>query len=326
MGKAYRPGRILLPPVVVFEKREGGIYASGKALPFILESLVAKGIGEIVVIDSWRYKDVLNDLPKVFSRAVRISDSLDASSKVARRVFEPFFEEFGIETDDHLCSFTRKPNSPAAKPENEATRTAGMVAACNLAEYLAAQNEKCHCHFDLSAMKEQIDIVANASRSPVTRANMAVLSGLYETYEDVEHAAIKTELSTSSEMIKLYDELLDDAKYQALSHEVSKFGLAKRGHDLKKNIGQLVRQIVDSNIGKRTIDFGATVISASTGVPVPKSDLAEAFLSSSYVPPIVNLSQPIELAKKRMLAAYPDVDFGGLSRKSEERPIKLPGG
>src|ERR1700722_1737915 len=90
--------RILLPQVPIFEEVSlGRTRAIGGLLPFLLEEIISHGALEVVVEDSWRYKAELLSLPRAFQTRVIVSTSEKKSTQIALKLFEPFFDEYGLE-------------------------------------------------------------------------------------------------------------------------------------------------------------------------------------------------------------------------------------
>jgi hypothetical protein len=308
---------MLLPSIVVFEEKDGGSYASGKALPFLLEEMISRGISEIIIFDRWRYESVLPNLPSIFSKAIHFSKSTRQDDITATNIFSSFFDEFGLEVIENGAGVrhTRQSNL-----EEETTIHAGLSVWFSLPAYLTASREKSHCHFDVKSFLKNLDKLRNGSRSPETRANAAVLQGIFSNYQSLEHGSLKTNLNSAASMIGLFEELLDSPNYKSLSQEVGMLGEAsKNAHEAKRNIFRLVKVILKSKIGKGILDYGSTVVSVATGVPLPKSNLAEGLLRDRYFPPIVDISDTIKTASGKMLAAYPDSDFLSATPRSKKR-------
>lgn len=270
----------------------------------MLEHLIAQGISEIVIQDRWRYEDILSGLPSVFRRAIRFTSEDAESISNSTRIFKPFFDEFGLEVAG---------NSGVQFPRNwQANRDAidaGVHAWAHLPTFLTALTERAHCHLDIKFILKSLSALASQSRSPELRANIAVLKGIFTGYSKITHASLQPRINSSLSMTELFEELLDNAEYQALSREVSTLGVAQRISGIKRRIGDLTRAVLRSDTGRRALDYGSTAVSVATGLPLPKSDLAASLLRDSYFPPLVNVSAAIEIATLRTRAAHPDIEF-----------------
>lgn len=308
----HRVGGLLLPSILVFEKRDEGVYASGKMLPFLLEELVSRGISEIFVFDRWRYEEILPELPVIFSKILHFADDAEDRA-LSAKIFLPFFEEFGIETDKHLSSFRFR--SPP-RPENETAAQAAMVASIQIPNFLTAMREKTHCHFDVLSLLANLDRMLTKSRSSEMRANIAVLKGVFSNYRETTYGSLKARTNSTADMIGLFEELLEHAKYKSLSREVGKLGSTKIAlATTTHHIARVAKDIVQSKVAKGVYDFGATVITTATHIPLPKSDLADSLISEKYFPPIVDMSSAIKIARANMVIAHPDRDFIGESAR-----------
>ncbi|WP_423415153.1 hypothetical protein RLW55_19635 [Hyphomicrobium sp. B1] len=299
-------GRFLLPSLLAFETRDTGMYASGKMLPFILEELISRGISQILIKDRWRYENVLAELPAIFSKALHFVDDKE-HRELSMKIFAPGFEEFGITTDKNLGSFTRtKPE----KPEDKKAVDALILICSELPIFLTAMKEKSHCHFDIPWTNGHLDSILEKSRSMEMRSNIAVLKGVLSQYQEISYGSLKAQVNTATEMTALFEALLENARYKSLSREVATLGsqnsaITKTTH----NISRIAKEIANSKFAKGVIDFGSTVITTYTGVPLPKTELAETLMKDKYFPPAADISEPIFVAQTKMIDAYPEIDF-----------------
>lgn len=322
MTETFKVGRVLLPSIVVFERRDDGvIYATGKALPFILEELVALGISEVVVSDRWRYDEILPTLPRIYTKVLRFTDEREADVATVSKIFEPFFDEFRIETDKYLAGF-RHFGGLSDDAKEQATIDAGLTACIKLLPFLTALREKSHCHFELDQMLKNLRQLAKGCRSPEMRANIAILKGVFTNYERTTHAALKTRVNSSISISDLFEELLDDAHYRALSHQVSLLGFRQKTFQIRRNITRLVKSLTQSRRGKQVFDYGSAAISLAASMPAPKSEMLEGFAHHSFLPPVVDISAAIRAARTRMRSTHSEIDFLGAKTAASKRTSK----
>jgi hypothetical protein len=174
MPTDIRFNRILLSQVPIFEEvSPGEMRAIGRLLPFLLEEFIGHGVMEIVVEDSWRYKAELLNLPRAFQNRVITSTSGKKSTEIARKLFEPFFDEYGLEAMDGGVRHGR-----TLQDDQKNIAAAGIASFFDLPTFLSALELKAQCNFDLKQFRKNLTLVRNHSRSPETRANCASLLGL----------------------------------------------------------------------------------------------------------------------------------------------------
>lgn len=302
--------RILLPtvPILEFVKQQEGpekIILTRKHIPFLFEEFISQGVNELVV---WDKQDVDFDVfPTIIQKHITTSKSSGRSGNQIMEIFKPVFEEFGIQIPDALgFHYTRDEHRP---PECDLAMQTAIDACTKLQSYLNALHEKSLCQFDIASMLTELEHLDRACRTPEARANISVLRGIFSGYKTVSHAAINCQINSSDAMVELFEELLENAHYQSLSHEAKKFGTVQKLNTVKRNVSKLVKAVIQSRRGKSILDYGSRVITVATGVPVPTTELAESLIKNAYFPPVVDMSQGIERATKKLIENLPDTRF-----------------
>ena len=287
--------RILLPQVPIFEETSPGEHrAIGRLLPFLLEEFIGHGVIEIIVEDSWRYKAELLSLPSAFQSRVKTSKSEKKSTQIALKLFEPFFDEYGLEAIDGGVRHIRT----LQDDDQKNIAAAGIASFFHIPVFLSALELRAQCNFDLAQFIANLTLVKNHSRSPETRANCASLLGIFSSYKTATHHALISNSNAPEELARRFSDFTQDLYFQKLSEEIHSLGFVKRGLSAIPKINRLVRQTFDRNSTKKIMDYGSKAVTVATGVPLPDSSLADSLLAQQYLPPIVDLNPAILRAKK----------------------------
>jgi hypothetical protein len=285
--------RILLPQIPLFEEiSPQHIQAHGRLLPFLLEELISLGVVEIIIRDSWRYKQQLMELPQGFRNRVVISNTRKPE-QIAIKLFEPFFEEFGLEARAGAVRHLHP-----AQDQNRTIIDAGVSAFFDLPEFLYALTHKAQVQFDPADIVKNLTLLRDGSRSPEMRANASVLIGIFASYQRVMHDSVVVRGVASQDLVQRFIDFTEDVYYKELSKEVHALGIFKTAMQAIPKINRAARKFLETKANKQLIDFGARAVTVATGVPLPGSSLAESLLSEQYLPPVVDLRSVVSKAKK----------------------------
>jgi hypothetical protein len=299
--------RIIVPFFQVLELRPGPekIALTQRHLPFLFEEFISQGVRDLIVSDKKHVE--WDNLPRLVRNHVFEARHQGRAGCQTFEIFKPIFEEFQIQNPSGL-GFHYKHDPQRPRERDEAIKIS-IDASMQLEGFLTALHEKSLCQFNIVTMLARLDVLGGACRSPEARAHVSILRGIFLGYEDVSHAAVICKINSSETIIELFQELLEDAHYKALSHEASKFGRLQKLSTITSNITKLVKQIIQSRRSKGILDYGSRALSVATGIPVPTTEVAEALMRNAYFPPIVDFSSGIERATQKMITAYPDIRF-----------------
>lgn len=289
---AKKINRILLPQIPLFEKTSSSeVWARGRLLPFLLEEFISLGVLEVIIRDSWRYRQEILDLPQAFKNRVVIAES-ERHGRIAIKLFEPFFEEYGLEASEGAVRHIR-----TARGEDKAIIDAGVSAFFNLPEFLSALSHKAQVHFDVAEIKSNLSLLKDGSRSSEMRANASSLIGIFSSYQTVAHDAPILHGNAPEELVRRFTDFTEDLYYQELSKQMHALGFFKTAIQAIPKINRAARRFIERKANRQMLNFGSKAVTVATGVPLPTSSLAESLLSEEYLPPIVDLSAAISTAK-----------------------------
>jgi hypothetical protein len=294
-GKKFT--RILLPQVAVFEEVSSShIRATGRLLPFLLEEFISRGAIEIIIEDPWRYKAELTQLPLAMRGHIKVSHSSKKSWDISRKLFEPFFDEYELKAESGGVSHMRTP-----REEDKKIIDAGVQTFFDLPAFLSALRLRAQLDFDLRAVKRNIALLRDRSRSPEMRANSSALLGIFSAYETVTHDALVLHANAPEEVAQRFLDFAEDLYFQRLSEELHILGFLEPAIANIPKINRAVRAIFKRPVAKKIADLGSRAVTVATGVPVPDTSLAEALLVSRYLPPVINLRTALAKAKRNFV-------------------------
>jgi hypothetical protein len=284
--------RILLPQIPLFEEISPKyMQVHGRLLPFLLEELISLGVVEVIVSDSWRYQKELNELPQAFKNRIVVSTP-GKSEQIAAKIFEPFFDEFGLQASAGAVQYVRAPNE-----QYKTTVDAGVSAFFDLPKFLHALSHKAQVQFDPADILANLTLLKEGSRSSEMRANASVLIGIFSSYQPATHDSIVVQATAPQELVQRFTDFTEDLYYQELSKEIHALGAFKTAIQAIPKINRAVRRFFERNVNKQAIDFGSRAVTVATGVPLPTSSLADSLLADQYLPPVVDLNSAISKAK-----------------------------
>jgi hypothetical protein len=324
MGDGYSPSRIFLhrsPFWAELIEEQAFVTETWEFLPFALHGLIANSVTEIVLrpssypfsedFDRHSSARAVDLLPNILKKRIGFMQEEEKSNARAYRVLRPFFDECGIEADEIPGCFVIKQKSSLVV-DDEPIRSAIMLFEDVLKPFLNAMRCRSQVDIDIAKALRYIKVIENSTRSQEIMANMAVIKGVFKSYRQIEHHCLECKMSSSDNMIDLFNDIVKTPEYRFLSSKVSAFGYNINFDVIKSNIAAAVKSVVKSKIGKNIIGYGTKVTSAYAGVPLPDVEFAESLLRESFFPPIVDTSKIFEEAGRRLVAnARYDVKYLG---------------
>ncbi|MDE2014861.1 MAG: hypothetical protein KGJ75_18235 [Alphaproteobacteria bacterium] len=295
------------------------MWATGVLLPFILEETICRGATSIVVTDAWRYRDTLPTLPRNLRKFIVLTDSEGKNSQISNEIFAPLWEETSIEPRHGAYECHQK-----LEGRLKSIAETGISAAIRLAAYLDAVDTKAQIHFELEEMKASLHLLLRHSRSSEMRANAAVLLSLFNSYESLKIGSLKFRASHRNDIQDVFADLVETAKYRSLSTNTYALGLRPKLDQVARKIDRWVRGVLSDKRAMEFLKYGSTLATVATGVPIPSSELIESLLSTSYLPPIVDLSAPIERARSRLVQRNKADGFDELLIMGRKRSVVSP--
>lgn len=107
-------------------------------------------------------------------------------------------------------------------------------------------------------------------------------------------------------MVDRLADVIQSMEFQNLSESRYSLGIGKSIQIVASEIRHRMKALLDIKPAKSTIDFLSKTVSATAGIPVPNSELAQSFLTERFLPPALDLSQQIADAQARFFQQNPD--------------------
>jgi len=264
-------------------------------IPLMIEELISLGACEFALdLHQDEFDYLIQHFPPTFKNRVFLATKAARVIAQVNAILEPVFEEHKIN------GFTGTSVGLETRHVNESTTV--ISALCfGLHDFLLGIENHLQVDVDVELLSSATNIIRTQSRNPRTRANMAVLSGLFSSYQPTELEVPVLRSCAPDRLVELFSQFVEDETYQRLSKEAYGFGTIPTHIERSRVVfARLARQIVMKPAFKNIMNLGSKMITAATHIPAPDSDLAVSVLSRGYLPPIASLSA----AKEKAVASY----------------------
>ncbi len=287
---------LLTKPIGFVDRPDGkkGAVVDGTSLSFIVEDVIALSAVSIVIPSTHHAAGFVDKLDPVIGKRVEVA-KITASYNQFMALFEPVTEEFSVEFD---FGFSCKTES-----------TVGAAISriyFDVMDYFIAKNYKTELDIDKKRLSESLELVKNASKSSESRAVLSVLQGIFNTYGGYSINSLRVTSQAKSELIHIFDDLVEDRLYQQASAKTHQIGLpllAKRSLVLA---GRALESFLKKTPFRHVLNLGSRAIEAATTVPMPDSDMAQELLASGYLPPLTKIGDTVSSALKKWERVKPD--------------------
>lgn len=302
--------RVILPHIHIMKKFPDGkgAHVTGLLLPHLIESLIFSGATEILITDSWRYSNEytneLSKLPESAKVYIKVAETNRRAIAIADDLFNPIFEDLGLENDGGGYLHKRE----ASSPEEEEARIAAMSAHGSLPRFLEALFLKSHFHFNIQELFQQLENVRDQSRNSETRIRIAGIQGILSTYQPFDLAAASCISTASKSQAERLMEIILSSEFRALSSETSALGGLTNIPHIISQINFRTRKLLNSSAAKGLLSYSQKAATAASGVPIPTTDLAESLLKDAFLPPTTDMSQIISKAKANLSTSNPELE------------------
>jgi hypothetical protein len=307
MGEKERPqiqySRVLPSRTGVFRKFKDssgeGLVRDGSFLPFLIEELVALGVIDIAIPMTSADSLFIHLLPASLRRRVVLVDKGLRSVKDLQAIFTPIAEEFQIEPKGLALTLQ-------AKLSEDLQRAIGTLY-LSLYDFLVGLENELQIDIDLPSTRASIATVRRSSRNPNSRANLAILSGILESYQLRTPDSLVLRSSAPDRLVSVFQEFIQDETYRLLSTQTHSLGFPAHLQRSLIILGRLAKQIAAKERFRQLVCVGSRVIAAATHVPVPDDETFAHLVRKGYLPPIVSLDKAFQKAKEAWKSAAPDL-------------------
>jgi len=292
-----RYNRILLDHAGFFRKYKTdsgeGIVRDLSSIQFLIEELVSSAVIDIGIPPSTLAFESTARLPAVLKERVILIDKNFRSIAKLQAIFAPIAEEFGVEFKQRSL-ILRQSGNKVSDPLLHAIAELYYT----LYKFLLGLEYELQIDIDLQSIKKAITILRQFSRSPNSRANLAILSGIFETYKPQTLTSLEFHSVAPDRLISLFQEFVQDETYRQMSVQAHSLGFPARVQRSLTIIGRLAKKFIIKAPFKQIVNVSSRVISTATHMPVPDAEMAVSLIKKEYLPPIISLKRPIQKAKE----------------------------
>ena len=287
---------ILLPQTALFQVTntpDGGFTATrdSSTLVDIVEEFVALSASRIAIRSTSLELAVVDSLPKQLANYVVVVDKNFMAEKETDSILQPLMDEIGAERDDPGHIYSDRTPEELMEPF--------AFLAYSLETFLIGLRNRCQIDIDIELALSATNYLRTNITSIEARANLAILEGIFSTYETVNVDGLRSVSKSKSETVNQFEQLLQDSLYQELSNNCSLRGIPPKIKNALANIRRLAARLLKQDGFNKLYTAGSKATTLATGIPMPETELAERLLESNYLPPIVDLKSAIEDVTKR---------------------------
>lgn len=272
------------------------------ALPFLVEELVALGATGVAIratgLGGHRASDIF---PRVLSGRVSVIRRERQTLGEVQAIMAPILEEFGMVMHEPGLLRCMK-----TTPVDVDLATKVLTIASDLETFLLGLHYRLQIDVKLGTLKQCVNGVRRSSRNPDSRANLAVLAGILDTYEPQTVSCLALQPQASQDLTDLFKQFVQDVTYREISNHQYTLGFPARIKRSTVLIGRLVKTMVTKGRLKHLVKTGTKLISAASRAPELDTELAALLLTKSYLPPIVSLQEAVCRAHEDWQSAGPD--------------------
>lgn len=190
---------------------------------------------------------------------------LDAESVVrkVRLYLDPIFRETESDFDGFRLAYKR--------PSSESREVPDLLFSISkdLVRYLLAIEHNLQLDLRITNLHDSIKTLRSRVFDPEARYKLAVLEGLLSSYGNIEQPSLQVKGVPSNEALELFNDLVNDDLYIALSAEVNKLKLANLRERAVVTSRKLVNEIALRPRFKGVLTYAVKVVSGLLKLPEP---------------------------------------------------------
>ena len=271
----------------------------GSALTYQIEELIALGAMEIVLTTNPTHKAFRNTLSPSIRKRVCLIDPEDIAYQRVFAMMAPIAEELDLKLDPGAIGYYK------SLKKQVITATANLY--FGLHTFLLGIENQLQIDIDLPALQSSVHLLRQELRNPKGRGLVSVLEGLLATYKPVSIPATAIRSTAADQLIKLFEEFVQDETYCHLSEQSNKLGFPQRAKRATTLVGRYAKKLVSKPAFRKVADLSSKGITIATQVPLPDSEMCGALIPSGFLPPVVSLKKAMHSAHKQWQTQRPDM-------------------
>lgn len=286
-------------PVLRFEGRLKSLIKDGSALTYQIEELIALGAMEIALETTPMHKAFRDSLSPGIRKRVCLIDPEGIVFQRVLAMMAPIAEEFDLKLDRGAIGYYKSLKKPVSN--------ASKVLYFSLYAFLLGIENQLQIDIDLPAFQFSVHLLRQELRNPKGRGLVSMLEGLLATYEPVSITTTTIRSTAAEQLIKLFEEFVQDETYCYLSEQSNKLGFPQRAKRAITLVGRYAKKLVTKPAFRNVADLSAKGITIATQVPLPDSEMCETLISSGFLPPVVSLENAMHSAHKLWQTQKPEI-------------------
>jgi len=225
------------------------------ALYDFIEAFIARSAVSVALLAPYQVsEDFKSHISAVYRGHVFFLDAEPAVRKV-RVYLDPIFQETKSDFDGFRLAY-KQPSSKNCEVPNLL-----FSISKDLVRYLLAVEHNLHLDLRITNLADSIRTLRSRVFDPEARYKLAVLEGVLSSYGNVEQPSLQVNRALSNEALELFNDLVNDDLYIALSAEVNKLKVANLRERAVVTSRKLVSDIAQRPRFKGILTYAVKVVS-----------------------------------------------------------------
>jgi hypothetical protein len=254
-------------------------------LAYMLEEYISYGIFSIVLPSSSPEKYVIDNIPDLVKKRIKIVDDQKEREAVVR-LLHGLRKEFNIEIseDEGRLTFPSDIDSETKEHIKQIHDDVKRLAfGFNHGVYIELNTE-----YSANSMRE----IRNKLNNHNSRAILSYIEGILAQYEPISFGSIVPKDNNPKSLISIFDRLLNDPDYTTFSLSMSKLSNAETRQKTLLELREFVRRVSSARLVGTAWDYIIKVLKVWPGIPLPESKDFAAAIGGRSIPTTVDLTEP----------------------------------
>lgn len=282
---------------VSFSERPIVSTADFSTTAFMLEEFISLGHTEIAIRSSSPEAKIIEKMPKLLRKHVRVIDD-SHETEVCARLLYPIRAEIGVGMNpDGVLIF---PKDMPSFERDEINRMHG-----ELLRLAIGFNYQVQVAVDPIVSIKIFRNFRQKIKSGEARTILALLEGVLRCYQHVEFESPCPRGSAPQDIVVTFDRIVNDPTYLEMSNSINTLAQPKMREAALLKIRELGRKLLTNLAISRSWDYIGKIVNVWTGVPLPDAIAISALTSNKELPLLLDLEGARERAVRMWMASAP---------------------
>jgi len=265
----------------------------------MIEEYISLGISNIVIPKSSPEKAIVEQMPKMLQNRIKIINDNEEIETV-NRVLHDLRIEFDVKINEENNHLSFKKELPREMINNIEQVHFDMK------RMAIGFNHQIQVPINIEKTINALQYLRGKSLNANSRIVMAEFEGIINQYKKIEFNALQSDIpETPSELITVFDKLINDSDYIEYSNSVFELSSPVNREKALLKIKELIRIIKSKNYLATSWDFAIKIINVWAGNLIPDSKTIASIFTSDQLPVLVNL----EPARTKAIEAWKNLGF-----------------